>query len=138
MENLGIDGKLFMQDLYSKVKSKGALLKQKRFNTLQDVANLPEPIIINCTSIGSRELFGDQEFIPTRGQIVYFTRQEGVDYVLYQNVPNDQNSWVSIYPWSDRIILGGVYELAEEEQVTNQEVINRIVENGQNFLSGTL
>lgn len=135
---LGIDGKLFMEDLYSKVKSKGAILQQKHFESLEDLLSLKETIIVNCMSMGSRELFNDQEFIPIRGQIVYFKPQDGIDYLLYQNVPNDSNSWVSIYPWSDRIILGGVYEHGEEEQVINPVMIDKIIQNAEKCLSGAL
>jgi hypothetical protein len=36
--------------------------------------------------------------------------QKGIDYVIYQGVPGSPNYWVTLYPWSDRLILGGVYE----------------------------
>lgn len=110
----------------------------RKFASLEDVLALKETIIVNCMSMGSRELFNDQEFIPVRGQIVYFKLQDGIDYLLYQNVLNDSNSWVSIYPWNDRIILGGVYEYGEEEQVINPEVIDKIIQNAKKCLSGAL
>lgn len=135
---LGIDGQLFIQDLQSKVAKKGALLKQYHFRTLEDVLSLEEPIIINCTSLGSVELFHDREFIPVRGHVVYLTPQDGIDYLLSQNVsniPNDSYYFFFIYPWSDRMILGGVYEHGKEEAVINQEVISRMIENANKCLS---
>ncbi len=136
IHEIGIDGKLFIEDLFSKVKAKGATLIQRHFKNLNDIFNLPEQTIINCTSIGSRELFNDQEFNPARGQIIYFLPQEGVDFLLYQNVPNSTTSWVSIYPWHDRLILGGVYERGEENPIIVPEVIDKIIENAQKCLSG--
>ncbi len=133
---LGIDGKLFVEDLYSKVKAKGAVLIDRHFENLEDILSLEEQTIINCTSIGSRTLFNDEEFNPVRGQIVYFKPQEGMDYLLYNNVPDSTTSWVSIYPWRDRIILGGVYEAKEEKLIIIPEVIDRIIENAQKCLSG--
>ncbi len=138
IHELGIEGQLFVEDLFSKVKTKGAYLMQRRFQDLNDILNLSEEIIINCTSMGSRELFNDQEFMPVRGQIIYFLPQEGVDFLLYQNVPNSTTSWVSIYPWNDRLILGGVYEQGQEEPVIVPEVINGIIENAKKCLSGQL
>jgi D-amino-acid oxidase len=102
---------------------------------LNDVISLKEPIIINCTSLGSRKLFNDDEFTPVRGQIVYFKPQEGIDFLFYQNVPDSTTSWVSIYPWSDRIILGGIYERDNEEAIINPETINKIIENAEKCLS---
>jgi len=135
---LGIDGKLFIEDLYSKVKSKGAILQQRHFENLNDLLNLKEPIIVNCTSIGSRKLFNDQDFTPVRGQLVYFKPQEGIDFLFYQNIPDSTTSWVSIYPWNDRIILGGVYERDNEDASVNLEVVDKIIENAQKSLSGDL
>ncbi len=141
---LGIDGKLFMEDLFSKVKSKGAVLEQKHFDTLEDILNLKEDVIVNCLSMGSRELFNDQELIPVRGQMIYFKPQDGIDYVLSQavplspSVPDDPDNWVAIYPWSDRIILGGLNEYGEEELVISPEAIDRIIGNAEKCLSGNL
>lgn len=134
---VGLDGKLFMEDLYSKVKSKGAILQQKHFESVEELLNLKEAIIVNCISMGSRELFNDQEFTPVRGQIVYFKPQDDIDYVLIQNIP-ESNYFFHIYPWSDRIVLGGVYEHGEEELMNNQEAIDRIIENAEKCLSGDL
>lgn len=135
---IAIDGKLFMEDLYSKVQSKGAVLQQRHFETLQDILKLEETVIINCMSMGAREIFNDQDFIPARGQIIYYKPQEGIDYLLYQNVPNDTNYWVSIYPWSDRFILGGVYQYGEEELTTDPETLNNLIDNAEKCLSENL
>ncbi len=137
-QELAIDGKLFMEDLYEKVKANGAILSQRHFASLEAVLRLKEPIIINCTSLGSRELFSDEEFMPVRGQIVYFEKQEGIDYLLYQNVPDSNKTWVSIYPWSDRFIVGGVYEPGEEEIAVNHDLVEMIIRNAEKCLSGSL
>jgi hypothetical protein len=137
---LAIDGQQFMNDLSSKVQKKGAIFKDHHFESLEDVLSLKEPIIVNCTSMGSRELFNDQEFLPARGQLVYFKPQAGIDYLLYHhvdNAPNDPNEfWVSVYPWSDRLILGGVYEYGEKEPVIKHEIIAKIIENYEKSFSG--
>lgn len=133
---IGIDGGLFMEDLFAKVKSKGAIF-QKHFQTLEDVLNLKEPVIVNCLSLGSREIFDDREFIPARGQIVYLKPQQHVDYMLFQKLP-DSNYFFHIYPWSDRVILGGVYEPGEEEAIVNPDTIDRILQNAKKCLSSDL
>lgn len=135
---LSIDGKLFIEDLYSKVKNKRASLHQNHFENVDDLLRLKETIIINCTSIGSRQLFNDQDFLPVRGQLVYFEPQEGIDFLYYQKIPNSTTSWVSIYPWNDRIILGGLYEYDNEDARVNPEVIDKMIENGQKSLFGDL
>lgn len=139
---LGIDGHLFMNDLYSKVKKKGAVLKKRHFESLEDVLSLEEPVIINCMSMGSAKIFNDQEFIPVRGQLVYFKPQANMDYCYYHQVNDNSDEsklfFVSIYPWSDRMILGGVYELNETDPIVTQTVIDRMIKNAEKSLSENL
>jgi hypothetical protein len=132
IDRLALDGKLFMDDLFSKVKTKGALLQEKRFVHLEDVLNLEEDVIINCMSMGSREVFNDSDFVPVRGQLVYFKYQEGCDHSLGQSFSNS-NYFFHLFPWSDRLILGGVYEIGEEEATITSDVIERIIQNAEKF-----
>lgn len=139
---LGIDGQLFMNDLYLKIKQRGAVLKQCHLESLEDVLSLKESIIINCTSMGSVKLFNDQEFIPVRGQIVYLKHQKNIDYLYFHNIDNDPNDsnifFVSVYPWSDRIILGGVYEECQNKPIIDQKIIDKMIKNAELCLSGSL
>lgn len=138
-QEIGMEGQLFIDDLYAKVKAKGATLRQQRFDSLEEILSLDEPVIINCLSLGSRELFNDAEFIPVRGQMVYFKPQPEIDYLLIQKVTNTDTPlyyFTFIYPWHDRLILGGVCEPGEEELITDSEVIEKIIENGEKCLCG--
>ena len=45
------------------------------FEAPADLPALPETLVINCTGLGSRELFGDGELIPVRGQIAILAPQ---------------------------------------------------------------
>jgi len=136
---IGIDGQLFIDDLYSKVKNKGAILHQHHFENLDDLLKLKEPIIINCMSIGSLKLFNDQDFLPVRGQIIYFKQQDSIDYLLAQNIDKIQDGtnifFFFIYPWSDRMILGGVYEIGKDEAIITPDIIDKIIENAKKCLS---
>lgn len=133
---VGIDGKLFMEDLFSKVKSKEAHLTQKQFGHLEEILNLNEPIVINCLSLSSRELFNDPDFIPVRGHLVHFKPQE-IGYVLAQRtaVPG---YFLFIYPRSDSLFLGGTYEVGEEEPTLDPNVIEKLIQNGEDYFSGDL
>lgn len=139
---IGIEGQLFMNDLYLKVQQKGITLTQCHLESLEDILSLKESLIINCTSMGSIKLFNDQEFIPIRGQLVYFNNENNVDYLYFHaldNDPSDPNRFfVSIYPWSDRMILGGVYEQGQAEPIVNQEIVEKIINNAEACLSGNL
>lgn len=128
---LHLDGPLFMEDLFNKVKAQATLTKM-HFNSREDIMLLDESIIINCTSLGSRELFNDQEFNPVRGQLIYLKKQPGIDYIVHEDVEGSDNFWVTLYPLSDRLLIGGVFEHGKEELTRNQEVITTLLHNARN------
>ncbi len=128
---LHLDGPLFMESLFNKVKAQAPLTKM-HFNSREDIMQLDESIIINCTSLGSRELFNDQEFNPVRGQLIYLKQQPGIDYIVHEDVEGSHNFWVTLYPLSDRLLIGGVFEHGKEDLTRNQEVINVLLHNARN------
>jgi len=112
-------------------------LTEMHFERLADILNLPESIIINCLSMGSQPIFNDQNFLPDRGQMIYF-KQNGIDYVLSQAVSNDPNYWVAFHPWSDRVVVGGIDEANVSNAVIDEAIINNILQNAQKCLTGEL
>lgn len=57
--------------------------------------------------------------------------QEGLDYVFYRDTPTEENYWVFMYPWADRLIVGGVYEADEHEPVFEPVVAEKIIQNAR-------
>jgi glycine/D-amino acid oxidase-like deaminating enzyme len=60
----------------------GGMIETREFNSPQEVASLPQPVIINCTGYGARQLWSDESVVPVRGQIAWLIPQEGVHYGL--------------------------------------------------------
>jgi glycine/D-amino acid oxidase-like deaminating enzyme len=54
--------------------------------------------------MGAKDIFGDEELTPVRGQVTYLKPQPNVDYAL----SHDQ---LYMLPRTDGILLGGTYEL---------------------------
>ena len=61
----------------------GGKIEMQEFHSPQEVASLPQPVIINCTGYGARQLWSDESIVPVRGQIAWLIPQEGVHYGLY-------------------------------------------------------
>lgn len=132
VDRIAIDGKIFMEDLFAKVSEKGAAFHEVCFKSRQQIYELEEEIVINCLSIGSREIFNDPDFIPVKGTLIYFKPLDGFDYFLCE--PRD--SLISFYlvPWNDRIILGGSFEFANESLETDNQIVEQIISNALNSL----
>jgi hypothetical protein len=61
----------------------GGTIETREFQSPQDMASLAQPVIINCTGYGARQLWSDESIVPVRGQIAWLIPQEGVHYGLY-------------------------------------------------------
>jgi glycine/D-amino acid oxidase-like deaminating enzyme len=87
----------------------GGHLVVRKFDTPRDLAALREPIVINCTGLGARELFGDQELLPLKGQLTVLVPQSDVNYHTGGGTrpPAPGSLGLHMMPRSDGIILGG-------------------------------
>ena len=83
----------------------------RKFETPRDLVTLREPIIVNCTGLGARDLFGDQELVPLKGQLTVLVPQPEVNYHTQgglRNQPERPGSLaIHMMPRSDGIALGG-------------------------------
>lgn len=99
----------------------GGRLRVQTFNSPADVVALPEPIVVNCTGLGSRELFDDREITPVKGQLTVLLPQPEVDYA----VATDD---LYMFPRTDGIILGGTHERGVETREPDSAAERRILE----------
>ena len=60
----------------------GGKIETREFHSPQELASLSQPVIINCTGYGARQLWSDDSIVPVRGQIAWLIPQEGVTYGL--------------------------------------------------------
>src|SRR5262249_7669741 len=81
----------------------GGRLVVRTFHTRSQIAALREPVIFNCTGLGSRALFDDTALEPVRGQLTILEPQPAVDYTYL-------TGQLYMFPRSDGIVLGGTFE----------------------------
>jgi D-amino-acid oxidase len=61
----------------------GGVIDTREFQSPQDVASVPQRVIINCPGYGGRKLWSDESIVPVRGQIAWLIPQEGANYGLF-------------------------------------------------------
>jgi D-amino-acid oxidase len=79
------------------------VFSQRKLHTPAEIDALPEPVAINCTGMGSKELFQDTNMQPIKGQVVLVKPQPALTY-LYSS----DRSYV--FPRADHVVVGGTYE----------------------------
>jgi glycine/D-amino acid oxidase-like deaminating enzyme len=119
----------FMSWLTEEVLKAGATIRMRRFDTLADVASLPETLVFNCTGIGARQLVGDEILTPVRGQLAVLQPQHEVRYAFAGNAGY-------MFPRGDGILLGGTIERGEWDAAPQPEDIARILRSHQRLFAG--
>jgi D-amino-acid oxidase len=110
----------FLRELSKDIQIAGGRFVVRRFASPAELAGLAESLIFNCTGIGSRELFGDTELIPVRGQLAIIDPQPDVRYAF-------TGAAGYMFPRSDGIVLGGTFERGEWSTVPDAAAIRRIL-----------
>ena len=94
----------------------GGRLVVRAFDTARDLMTLDEPVIVNCTGLGARTLFGDDTMVPVKGQLTVLIPQPEVTYSC------------RAMPRRDGIALGTTQERGVDTLDPNLEAQQRIVD----------
>jgi glycine/D-amino acid oxidase-like deaminating enzyme len=111
------------------VQIAGGKIEVRKFATPADVASLAEGLVFNCTGLGSRELFGDQDLQPIRGQLAILEPQPEVRYAA-------QGGFGYMFPRADGILLGGTFERGVWDATPQPADIADIIAGHKRFFSG--
>jgi D-amino-acid oxidase len=104
-----IEPSIYLDNLVRDVQLWGGRIVIRKFDTPRELASLREPIVVNCTGLGAKDLFGDQELVPLKGQLTVMAPQPEVNYHTIGGVPPAPGASLSIHMMarSDGIVLGG-------------------------------
>jgi D-amino-acid oxidase len=128
--SMRIQPSIYLDALVRDFLSFGGRVVIRKFDTPRDLMTLSESIIVNCTGLGSRSLFGDQELIPLKGQLTHFVPQPEIDYQTLSapGIAGPAGIGIHMMPRNDGIALGGTSERGVWALEPNEEARRRIVE----------
>ncbi len=118
----------YLRQMIRDIQIAGGKIEVRKFATPADIATLPEALVFNCTGLGSRELFNDQDLHPARGQLAILEPQPEVRYA-FTGGPG------YMFPRPDGIILGGTFEVDEWDATPEPKTIQRIIASHKRFFS---
>ena len=98
-----IEPHVYLNALLRDFQLAGGKVIIKEFQSREELANLTEPVIFNCTGLGARALFDDRHLIPVRGQLEVLLPQPEIDYIYVSDS-------AYMFPRRDGIILGGTWD----------------------------
>jgi D-amino-acid oxidase len=98
-----IEPPVYLAALLDEVRAAGAVVRVMDLKDRAAVASLPERVLINCTGLGAKALFGDEELVPVKGQLTFLLPQPEVTYAV-------MHGDYYMFSRSDGILLGGTHE----------------------------
>ena len=115
-----IEPSIYLSALLRDFYIAGGRVVVKEFRSRREIARLHETIVFNCTGLGSRALFDDEELTPVRGQLEILLPQPEIDYCYLSSG--------YMFPRRDGIILGGTWDHGDWSLTPNAEQANGILE----------
>ena len=116
----------FLRQLTADLLMAGGKIRLRKFATPGNLADLPEELVFNCTGIGARDLFGDLDLHPVRGQLAVLQPQSEILYAA-------AGRWGYMFPRADGILLGGTFERDVWDTTPDPAAIADIVSSHRRF-----
>ncbi|MCU1232613.1 MAG: dependent oxidoreductase [Candidatus Solibacter sp.] len=127
-QTMVIEPAIYLAALIRDFQSAGGKIVIRDFASAADLMGLKEGLLFNCTGLGARALFGDEELTPIRGQLVFLLPQPEVDYCTLGP------GGTYMFPRQDGIVLGGSFDRGEWNLDPDPAITERILrENGVLF-----
>lgn len=124
-----IEPHTYLRALMRDFHTAGGRIVVRELKSREDVAALSERVVFNCTGLGAKALFGDQQLTPVRGQIEMLPPQAELDYCYLANS-------LYMFPRRDGIVLGGTFEPDNYSLEPDLKTTARIVEGHTEIAKG--
>jgi glycine/D-amino acid oxidase-like deaminating enzyme len=100
----------------------GGKVVVRELQNREEIAQLPETLIFNCTGLGAKKLVEDQSLTPVRGQLEVLLPQPEIDYCYVGGSGY-------MFPRRDGIVLGGTFDRDVWSLEPDPDTVTRILEN---------
>jgi glycine/D-amino acid oxidase-like deaminating enzyme len=122
-----IETSIYMRALLAEFLTAGGRLVVRELGDRRALAALEEPLVFNCTGLGARNLVGDEELTPAKGQLTFLLPQPEIDYITLPG------NGLYMFPRSDGILLGGTFERGNWTLEPDPEAERRVIEGHRQF-----
>jgi D-amino-acid oxidase len=130
---LSIEPSIYLDALVRDFLMFGGKIVIRTFDTPRDLMSLSEPIVVNCTGLGSFTLFDDKELVPIKGQLTALVAQPEVHYRAGGRTPSGGNATMNSR--SDGIIVGNLQDRGNWSLDPDPDVLQRNVQAAIDFFS---
>lgn len=119
-DTMFIEPPIYLETMLHEVRLAGASIETREFHSVADMLALPQNLIVNCTGLGAKDLFQDEELMPIKGQLTILQPQPEVEYAT---LPPE----LYMFPRRDGIVLGGTHERGVWDPTPDENEVARIL-----------
>jgi len=124
-----IEPAIYLPAVLADFRIAGGQVIIRDFQNLPAVLQLKEPLVVNCTGLGAKALFGDEELIPVKGQLSFLVPQPELNYMYITG-----SSYM--FPRRDGVLLGGTHERGVWNLEPDAAVISNMLEEHKRVSDG--
>ena len=103
MKTIKIDTEMFLEQLKVEAALRGAKFVERSFSNVQQIVDLKEDAIFNCTGQASKDIFGDQNITTRQDNLIVFNNPSQLEYSMSAQV--SENLTMRIHCFGDKIVL---------------------------------
>ena len=119
----------YLRALMEDFREAGGKIVVRDFPDVAAVLRLEEPVVLNCTGLGAKALFGDEELVPIRGQLSLLVPQPELEH-MYIAGP------FYMFPRRDGVVLGGTSERGVWSTEPDEATVRRVLEGHRALAAG--
>jgi glycine/D-amino acid oxidase-like deaminating enzyme len=124
-----IEPAIYLPSVLADFRIAGGQVIIRDFQDLNSVLQLKEPVIVNCTGLGAKALFGDEELIPIKGQLSFLVPQPELNYMYI-------GGGGYMFPRRDGVLLGGTHERGVSTLEPEDTVISNMLDEHKRISDG--
>ena len=128
-DSMLIEPAIYLPQMLEDFYTAGGRVTISNFQDRDHLLTVAEPVIFNCTGLGARTLFDDEELIPIKGQLTFLLPQREVNYMIIGN------GGLYMFPRQDGILLGGTFERNNWSTEPDPEATTRIINGHRDFFN---
>ena len=122
---------VYLRWLMNRVREKGALIVQRKVENLSELSHFD--VVVNCTGLGAKELVGDEEIFPVRGQLV-IVKAPKVKAAFHHREHDDLTQIEYVIPHDKYVLLGGTSEVDNWSTTPDPETTLKIFKNCRKYV----
>ena len=126
-DSMLIEPPSYLNAMLTDFRIAGGAVRVVHFDHVSQLQQLAERVIFNCTGLGARALFDDQELRPAKGQLTFLLPQPEVNYMVAME------DSLYMFPRTDGILLGGTFEEGEWSVSVNEPAKARVLQGHTKF-----